>query len=52
MFSDLEDELCNWDPLIDTKSPNRLDALVWACTALVDPEMNATLSFGSLGRKR
>lgn len=52
MFSDLEDELCNWDPLIDAKSPNRLDALVWACTALVDPEMNTTLSFGSLGRKR
>lgn len=50
MFPDLEDELCNWDPLVDTKSPNRLDALVWAVTALVDPEFNTGLTFSSLGR--
>ncbi len=47
----LEDELCNWDPLVDTKSPNRLDALVWAVTALTDPEFDSGLTFGSLGRR-
>lgn len=34
-FSELEDQLCSWSPL-DTKSPDRLDALVWLCTALAD----------------
>ena len=50
-FPHLEDEQCNWDPLVDTKSPNRLDALVWAVTALVDPALNVGLTFGSLERK-
>jgi phage terminase large subunit-like protein len=32
----LEDELCEWDPQDKTAaSPNRLDALVWAITALM-----------------
>jgi phage terminase large subunit-like protein len=30
IFLELEDELCSWDPSKDKKSPNRLDALVWA----------------------
>jgi phage terminase large subunit-like protein len=30
----LEDELCEWVPDQSTWSPNRLDALVWACTEL------------------
>ena len=47
-FPHLEDEQCNWDPLIDTKSPNRLDALVWACTALIDPELNISFAFGKI----
>jgi len=50
-FPILEDELCNWDPLIDVKSPNRLDALVWAITALTDPNFDSGLTFGSIGRK-
>lgn len=33
-FSDLEDELVCWEPLGDMPSPDRLDALVWAFTAL------------------
>jgi Terminase RNaseH-like domain len=33
VFSRLEDELCLWQPG-DPHSPNRLDALVWACTEL------------------
>jgi len=30
----LEDELVTWDPMTAKKSPNRLDALVWAVTEL------------------
>jgi len=33
-FARLEDELCDWDPNTSKKSPNRLDALVWAITEL------------------
>lgn len=32
-FAGLEDQLCNWTPGDD--SPDRLDALVWACTHLL-----------------
>lgn len=32
-FPVLEDQLCTWTPL-DPESPDRLDALVWACTEL------------------
>jgi hypothetical protein len=31
---ELEDELCTWKPNESDKSPNRLDALVWAVTEL------------------
>ncbi len=34
-FSKLEDQLTQWNPLADKKSPDRLDALVWAITDLV-----------------
>jgi phage terminase large subunit-like protein len=35
-FHQLEDELCEWDPADKTaKSPNRLDAMVWAITDLM-----------------
>jgi phage terminase large subunit-like protein len=34
MFNELEDELCEYNPVTETKSPNRLDALVWALTEL------------------
>lgn len=32
-FPDLEDQLCTWTPE-ELKSPDRLDAFVWACTEL------------------
>ena len=32
---ELETELCEWDPTQTKQSPNRLDALVWACTQLM-----------------
>lgn len=43
-FPELEDQMCDYNPLTSTKSPDRMDALVWALTALSDePE-----SFGLL----
>jgi predicted phage terminase large subunit-like protein len=32
---ELEEEMCNWSPAHSKKSPDRLDALVWALTELV-----------------
>lgn len=38
-FPVLEDQMCGWTPQSGEKSPDRLDALVWAVTDLViDPE--------------
>jgi len=34
-FAKLEDELCTYVPTTSTKSPNRLDAVVWALTELM-----------------
>jgi phage terminase large subunit-like protein len=34
-FPKLEDQCCQWEPLIGLKSPDRLDALVWALTKLM-----------------
>jgi len=34
-FAALEDECCNWVPGMSKWSPNRIDALVWACTDLL-----------------
>jgi len=31
----LEDQLCEWDPSTDRSSPDRLDAFVWAASALM-----------------
>lgn len=35
-FAALEDEMCDFDPVTTVKSPNRMDALVWALTELSD----------------
>jgi phage terminase large subunit-like protein len=35
-FAKLEDEMCDFDPVTTVKSPNRMDALVWALTELTD----------------
>lgn len=49
VFPELEDELCNWVP--GEKSPNRLDALVWGATKLLNkkrkhgvPKMHGSLT--------
>lgn len=34
-FPDLEDQMCTWEPLGDQPSPDRIDAMVWALTALM-----------------
>lgn len=34
-FPELEDQLCGWNPLVDTDSPDRLDALVWILSDLM-----------------
>lgn len=35
-FSKLEDEMTTWQPNTGAKSPNRIDALVWGATYLLD----------------
>lgn len=49
VFPRLEDEQCNWAPG-DPRSPNRLDALVWAATEL-DIAMDTKVNYESLGRR-
>ena len=34
IFPELEEEMTGFDPLVSTKSPDRMDALVWAVTEL------------------
>jgi phage terminase large subunit-like protein len=34
-FGALEDQMCDWDPVSSSKSPDRMDALVWAFTELM-----------------
>lgn len=33
-FPQLEDQMCDWNPVSDDKSPDRMDALVWGMTEL------------------
>jgi len=49
-FLELEDEMCGWTPQGNQKSPDRLDALVWAVTELlIDPEpLTVTTQYGGL----
>lgn len=42
-FKDLEDEMVEWMPNSGMKSPNRIDALVWAVTALKLPTGNTRI---------
>lgn len=46
----LEDQLCDYDPVNAERSPDRLDALVWALTEL-SSDMHRTTSIVSLGRR-
>lgn len=52
MFSACEDELCNWVPGEGLPSPNRLDALVWAVTALMlGPQEAPLVGVGGVTQK-
>ncbi|MEN6358348.1 MAG: terminase family protein [Armatimonadota bacterium] len=50
-FAELEDELCNWVPT-SGKSPNRLDALVWALTELMVEGDGGFGAYSSAGESR
>ena len=48
-FSELEEQMCEWEPGVSKDSPDRMDAMVWAMTEL--SEGSATLtSLSSLGK--
>ena len=51
-FPILEDQLCDWDPTTSTKSPDRLDALVWALTELSEGDAPIVISSSFLARLR
>jgi phage terminase large subunit-like protein len=40
-FLDLEKELCTWQ--VGQSSPNRLDAMVWGISALMEPSGNISV---------
>ncbi|MDB5612134.1 MAG: ATP-binding protein [Bradyrhizobium sp.] len=42
-FPDLEDQMCSWEPLGSAPSPDRIDAMVWAFTALMVDTHPATI---------
>lgn len=44
-FEKLEDELCDYSPASGARSPNRLDALVWAFTELFGVDGGGILDF-------
>ena len=46
-FADLESEMCTWVPG-DAKSPDRMDALVWALTELMVSGIHGKLGIGRL----
>ncbi len=43
-FPSLEDQLCTWEPDGDLRSPDRLDAMVWALTELMLERTQAVAS--------
>jgi phage terminase large subunit-like protein len=50
-FTALEDEMCNWDPSLGEASPDRLDAMVWAITYLMEHAGEGQIAFQSAGRR-
>lgn len=48
----LEDELTDWNPEVDTTSPNRLDAMVWAITALASTKGDGFTAYYSRKAKK
>lgn len=47
-FASLEDQMTDFDPTVErdpSKSPDRMDALVWAITALMEPDGTGLLDY-------
>jgi phage terminase large subunit-like protein len=44
-FPGLEDEMCDYDPITSSKSPDRMDALVWAFTELFDNSTTGLIDY-------
>ena len=51
-FSDLEDQMCSWDPAASGPSPDRVDALVWAATELMSGPAPMRISQAALVKSR
>lgn len=47
VFSELEDEMCQWEPDIGMESPNRMDALVWGCSYLAGVDKKIFIGGGT-----
>lgn len=48
VFPELEDQMCSWQP--GEKSPDRLDALVWAITDLMEKQPHSGFRIGGANR--
>mgnify|MGYP004702409229 CR=1 FL=1 len=46
-FPEMEDQMCDYDPLTVTKSPDRMDALVWVFTELFDNSTTGLIDYMS-----
>jgi phage terminase large subunit-like protein len=47
-LAQLEDQMVGWSPSQDRVSPDRVDALVWACTELSGDAIKAPSSYGGM----
>lgn len=43
VLAKLEDQMCTWDPVLSTKSPDRVDALVWGISEFLEKMNGATI---------
>lgn len=48
-FTALEDQMCTWDAMAGSDSPDRMDALVWGITELMGREGDQVVSLGNTG---
>ncbi len=51
LFDDLEDQQCNWVPNTGARSPDRLDALVWAISELMGESSAEVTGFGRTAQR-
>lgn len=51
VFTKLEEEMVGWDPIMAKVSPDRMDALVWACSHLMAGEKHTIRIINPVHRK-